>query len=91
MAKIHIMRSCTRFSAALRLFVVSVATAVISFVRYVARAAVAWVRAATKREYLAMAELLPLAGLNDREIFHLRAAKRGRPTVMPRWRMCSSV
>lgn len=81
----------SRVSTALRLFAVSIATAVTDFARYVVRNVVGWVRCAAGRPYLALAERLPLAGLNARESFHLRAAKRGRPTVMPRWRMCASV
>jgi len=81
----------SRVTTALRVFVVSVATAVTDFARYVARNIVVWVRRAAGRPYLALAERLPLAGLNARETFHLRASKRGRPTVMPRWRMCASV
>ncbi|WP_286962793.1 hypothetical protein [Cupriavidus sp. UBA2534] len=81
----------SRVCAALRVFVVSVATVVVDFARYVAHNVAGWVRRAAGRTYLALAERLPLAGLNARESFHLRAAKRGRPTVMPRWRMCASV
>ncbi|MDE4918567.1 hypothetical protein ACUXAV_000666 [Cupriavidus metallidurans] len=81
----------SRISTALRLFAVSIATAVTDFARYVVRHVVGWVRRAAGRPYLALAEREPLAGLNARESCHLRAAKRGRPTVMPRWRMCASV
>ena len=81
----------SRVSTALRVFVISIATAVQDFARYVVRNVVGWVRTTTRRTHLALAERLPLAGLNARETFHLRTAKRGRPTVMPRWRMCASV
>ncbi len=84
-------RVTTGFTAAVRLFVVAVATSVTAFVGYLAGKVVGWLRRATGRPHLALAERLPLAGLNARETFNLRAAKRGRPVVMPRWRMCASV
>ncbi len=84
-------RVTTGFATAVRLFVVAAATAVTAFVGYVAGKVVGWLRRAASRSHLALAERLPLAGLNAREAFNLRAAKRGRPVVMPRWRLCASV
>jgi hypothetical protein len=84
-------RITTGFTTAVRLFVVAVATSVTAFVGYAARRVVGWVRRAAGRTYLALAERLPLAGLNARETLNLRTAKRGRPVVMSRWRMCASV
>lgn len=81
----------SRVSTALRVFVISIATAVTDFVRYIARTAVAWVRTAAGRKYLTLAERLPLARLSARETFHLRTVKRARPMVTPHWRMCASV
>lgn len=83
--------SWSRISTALRTFALTLTIAVTDFARYVVRHVVGWVRRAAGRPYLSLAERLPLAGLNARETFHLRAAKRGRPTVTPRWRMCASV
>ncbi|KWR88781.1 hypothetical protein [Cupriavidus sp. IDO] len=82
----------SRVTTALRVFVVTVAEAVTDTIRYFVSKVVDWARSVVgKPAHLALADTRPMAGLNARETFHLRAAKRGRPVVMPRWRMCASV
>lgn len=49
-----------------------------------------WERLPSANAHLALLGLPRVCGLNASETFRLRAAKRGRPTVTARWRMCPS-
>ncbi|MGO4416840.1 hypothetical protein AB4Z27_28100 [Cupriavidus sp. KB_39] len=50
-----------------------------------------WERLPAANAHLAMLGLPRVCGLNASEAFCLRAAKRSRPTVTARWRMCPSI
>ena len=76
---------------ALRTFAFAVAASMARLARGLVSAVVGWVRTAAGKPHLSLAERWPRAGLNARATFHLRAAKRSRPTVRARWRMCASV
>lgn len=82
---------CASLTIALRTFAHAVVVTVSGFIGYVASRVVDWALSVIgKPSHLALAKRLTLVGLNARETFHLRAAKRGRPVVMARWRMCAS-
>jgi len=51
----------------------------------------AWGQLPSANAHLALLGLPRVCGLNAFETFRLRAAKRGRPTVTARWRMCPSI
>ena len=50
-----------------------------------------WERLPSANAHLALLGLPRVCGLNASETFRLRSAKRGRPTVTARWRMCPSI
>lgn len=50
-----------------------------------------WERLSAANAHLALLGLRRVCGLNASETFRLRVAKRGRPTVTARWRMCPSI
>lgn len=50
-----------------------------------------WGRLPSTNAHLALLGLSRVCGLNASETFRMRAAKRDRPTVTVRWRMCPSI
>lgn len=87
MARTYFRGIGTHIATALRSFAVAVCSIAARWCRY----AFGWALSVAGRPgYAALAERLPLARLNAAATFRLRAAKRSRPVVMPRWRMCAS-